>query len=126
MWTLERCQDGGARARLTAIRWRVRYLRGITFELTHPFVSAVVSWYQDAGSTASGWHATDGFATCGSGGGPCLRFGTRVEFCFHGCVVAMADDHGPYVPGRAFDLNQNTAGAIGFDGVATIRYRVLP
>lgn len=126
MWTLERCQAHGAPARLVAIRWRMRFLRGQAWNATHSFAAAVVSWYDDAGTTASGWHAADGFATCGSGGGPCLAFGARVEFCYRGCVVAVADDHGPYVSGRSFDLNQNTAGAIGMGGVAVVRYRVLP
>jgi rare lipoprotein A len=85
----------------------------------------VASWYEDGGQTASGWHSYYGFATCGSSG-PCFSFGTRVQFCYHGrCVVAVADDHGPYVYGRNFDLNQNTAAALGFGGVATVAYRVL-
>jgi hypothetical protein len=126
MWTLERCQAHGPPARSVAILWRMRYLRGQAWDRTHPFLTAVVSWYSDAGTTASGWHAADGFATCGTGGGPCLPFGARVEFCYARCVVATADDHGPYVPGRSFDLAQATAGAIGFDGVADVRYRALP
>ncbi len=87
--------------------------------------SAFVSWYNDAGTTASGTHSYYGFATCGSGGGPCLAFGTRVEFCDNGCIVGVADDHGPYVSGRMFDLNQNIAAAIGFAGLGTVQYRIL-
>ena len=30
------------------------------------------------------------------------------------------DDRGPYVGGREWDLNQNTAGALGFNGVASV------
>lgn len=94
------------------------------YAAAHPFSTAYVSWYDDAGQTASGWHTTYGVADCGSGGGPCFPFGTRIEFCLHGCVIATVDDHGPYVAGREFDLNQNTAGAIGFDGVGDVQWRV--
>ena len=37
-------------------------------------------------------------------------------------VVATVDDRGPYVGGRTFDLNQNTAAALGFAGVGTVGY----
>ena len=91
-----------------------------------PMSYATASWYNDAGQTASGWHSYYGVADCGSGGGPCYGFGTRIEFCYHGCVTATVDDHGPYIAGRAFDLNQNTAAAIGFDGVGvgTVDWRI--
>ena len=99
--------------------------------LRHPtrgasYQHATASWYNDAGQTASGWHARYGFATCGSGGGPCYSFGTRVQFCLgRRCIVAVADDHGPYVAGRWFDLGASTAHAIGFSGVETVAFRVL-
>jgi rare lipoprotein A (peptidoglycan hydrolase) len=81
---------------------------------------AVASWYEDGGQTASGFHASYGFASL------ILGFGTRVDFCYHGrCVVGTDDDHGPYVGGRTFDLNQNLAGALGFDGVDTVLWRVV-
>jgi rare lipoprotein A (peptidoglycan hydrolase) len=35
-------------------------------------------------------------------------------------VTAVVDDRGPYVGGRQWDLNQNTAGALGFGGVGTV------
>jgi rare lipoprotein A (peptidoglycan hydrolase) len=35
-------------------------------------------------------------------------------------VTAVVDDRGPYVSGRDWDLNQNTAGALAFDGVGTV------
>jgi hypothetical protein len=128
LWRFARCQrrpSTEARARRLWGKeisdWRLR---------RHPPMNlAVASWYNDAGGTASGFHAFYGFATCGSGGGPCLSFGTRVEFCYPPgsgrCVVSTADDHGPYVPGRAFDLNQNTAQALGFGGVGTVAWRVV-
>jgi rare lipoprotein A (peptidoglycan hydrolase) len=35
-------------------------------------------------------------------------------------VTATVDDRGPYVGGRDWDLNQNTAAALGFGGVGTV------
>lgn len=93
--------------------------------LTSPIHHSTVSWYDDSGATASGWHATYGVADCGSGGGPCYRMGTKVQFCHRGCVVATVDDHGPYVSGREWDLGATTAQAIGFScGVCRVRWRL--
>ncbi|MFL5822240.1 MAG: septal ring lytic transglycosylase RlpA family protein [Solirubrobacteraceae bacterium] len=76
------------------------------------FSRAVASWYEDSGSTACGTHAHYGVANVSL---PC---GTKVKFAYHGrTVTATVDDRGPYVGGRTWDLNQNTAGALGFDGV---------
>ena len=76
---------------------------------------AVASWYDDAGNTACGFHAADGVAS------KSLPCGTKVTFAYHGRTVnAVVDDRGPFVPGREFDLNQNTAAALGFDGVDTV------
>jgi hypothetical protein len=78
----------------------------------HP---AVASWYNDAGTTACGFHAGNGVAS------PGLPCGTRVTFAYHGrTVTAVVDDRGPFVPGRQFDLNQSTAAALGFGGVDTV------
>jgi hypothetical protein len=85
-----------------------------------------VSDYDDSTATASGFHATYGVAVCGSGGGPCVPFGTKIEFRYNGRdVIAVADDHGPYVAGRWFDLGTSTAAALGFEGVADMEYRIL-
>lgn len=125
MWRLEACQAHRQPARLVAIRWRLSFLRRQRWNLAHPWQTAVASWYLDQGPTASGWHATYGFAACGSIG-PCFPFGTRIKFCLGGrCVVATLDDHGPYVD-RNFDLGASTAQAIGFQGVQTVRFRLLP
>jgi rare lipoprotein A (peptidoglycan hydrolase) len=35
-------------------------------------------------------------------------------------VNAVVDDRGPFVGGRDWDLNQNTAAALGFQGVGTV------
>jgi hypothetical protein len=76
---------------------------------------AVASWYNDAGSTACGFHATMGVAS------PGLPCGSKVTFLYGGRrVTATVDDRGPFVAGRSWDLNQNTAGALGFAGVATV------
>lgn len=79
------------------------------------FGADVASWYNDAGNTACGFHATYGVANRNL---PC---GTKVQIRFAGRrVTATVDDRGPYVGGRDWDLNQNTAAALGFGGVGTI------
>jgi 3D (Asp-Asp-Asp) domain-containing protein len=75
----------------------------------------VASWYNDGGSTACGFHATYGVAS------RTLPCGTKVTLSFGGhTVVATVDDRGPYVYGRSFDLNQNTARSLGMWGVARV------
>ena len=79
------------------------------------FEQSVASWYNDAGQTACGFHATYGVAN------KSLACGTHVTFSYGGrTVVATVDDRGPYVGGRTWDLNQNTAAALGFAGVGTV------
>lgn len=81
-----------------------------------PVYGALASWYEDAGATASGWHAYYGVAN------KVLPFGTRVTIAYGGReIVAVVDDRGPYVGGRSWDLNQNTAAALGFGGVGYVR-----
>lgn len=76
---------------------------------------AVASWYYDGGATACGFHATYGVAN------RTLPCGTHVTLSYGGrTVTATVDDRGPYVYGREFDLNQNTAAALGMFGVATV------
>ncbi len=79
------------------------------------FQPSVASWYDDAGSTACGFHAYYGVANLSL---PC---GARVTFRSGGrSVTATVDDRGPYVGGRSWDLNQNTAAALGFGGIGTV------
>ncbi len=79
------------------------------------FRASVASWYNDAGGTACGFHAGYGVAN------RTLPCGTKVRFRYGGrTVTAVVDDRGPFVGGREWDLNQNTAGALGFGGVATV------
>jgi peptidoglycan lytic transglycosylase len=79
------------------------------------FRESLASWYDDGGATACGFHANFGVANRDL---PC---GTKVTFHAGGhTVTAAVDDRGPYVGGREWDLNQNTAGALGFGGVGTV------
>ncbi|HWE32039.1 MAG TPA: septal ring lytic transglycosylase RlpA family protein [Solirubrobacteraceae bacterium] len=79
------------------------------------FTQSVASWYSDGGSTACGFHAYYGVAN------KTLPCGTKVTFSYGGrTVTATVDDRGPFVAGREWDLNQNTAGALGFGGVGTV------
>lgn len=76
----------------------------------------VASWYYDGGSTACGFHAGYGVAN------KTLPCGTKVTFLYHGrSVTATVDDRGPYIAGRSYDFNQNTARALGMYGVATVK-----
>ena len=75
----------------------------------------VASWYDDGGNTACGFHATYGVAN------RTLPCGTKVTLSYGDrTVVATVDDRGPYVYGRSFDLNQNTARYLGMWGVAQV------
>jgi rare lipoprotein A len=79
------------------------------------YQQSVASWYDDAGGTASGFHANFGVAN------RTLPFGTRVTFRYGGrSVTAVVDDRGPFVGGRDWDFNQNTAAALRFGGVGTV------
>lgn len=79
------------------------------------YQQTVASWYYDGGNTACGFHAYYGVANLSL---PC---GTTVSFSSGGRTVqAVVDDRGPYVGGRTWDLNQNTAAALGFGGVGTV------
>ena len=76
---------------------------------------SLASWYNDAGNTACGYHAGLGVAN------RTLPCGTKVRIRYGGrSVTATVDDRGPFVGGRDWDLNQNTASALGFGGVGTI------
>jgi rare lipoprotein A (peptidoglycan hydrolase) len=79
------------------------------------YQQSLASWYYDGGSTGCGFHSYYGVANVSL---PC---GTRVSFLYGGrTVTAVVDDRGPYVGGRTWDLNQNTAAALGFGGVDTV------
>ncbi|MBV8218110.1 MAG: RlpA-like double-psi beta-barrel domain-containing protein [Solirubrobacterales bacterium] len=79
------------------------------------FRAAEASWYNDGGNTACGFHAGDGVAN------RTLPCGTTVVFRYGGrTVTATVDDRGPFAGGRDWDLNQNTAAALGFRGVGQV------
>ena len=87
-----------------------------------PMAEAVASWYDYAGSTASGIRYEYGFASLMFGS----RWGTRVLFCHAGhCVVGQLDDHGPYITGRSFDLWPSLRDALHCPDLCTVAYRVL-
>ena len=76
---------------------------------------AGASWYEDGGNTACGFHAYYGVAN------RTLPCGTKVSLRYNGrSVTATVDDRGPYVASRDWDLNQNTASALGFGGVGVV------
>ncbi len=76
---------------------------------------AGASWYNDGGNTACGFHAYYGVAN------RTLPCGTKVSLRYNGrSVTATVDDRGPFVGGREWDLNQNTASALGFGGVGAV------
>ena len=79
------------------------------------FREAGASWYYDGGNTACGFHAFHGVAN------KTLPCGTTVSLRYNGrSVTATVDDRGPFVAGRDWDLNENTAAALGFGGVGTV------
>jgi hypothetical protein len=82
---------------------------------TIAFHESLASWYYDGGNTACGFHAFYGVAN------KSLPCGTKVTFRHGGReVTATVDDRGPFVGGRTWDLNQNTAAALGFGGVGSV------
>jgi rare lipoprotein A (peptidoglycan hydrolase) len=121
---IERCQrrvrDWPVARRFNRTLGREHKQMVLQARLAASLTYATASWYQDAGQTASGFHAGYGVAN------KTLPFGTRVLFAYHGrTVTATVDDRGPYIAGREWDLNQTTAAALGFSGVDTVGYRVL-
>jgi hypothetical protein len=103
----------GARIRFAGDRYNAASATGVG-EVT-VFARSTASWYDDAGTTACGFHAYYGVANLSR---PC---GTRVRLAYGSRkVTATVDDRGPYAGGREWDLNQNTAAALGFGGVAPV------
>lgn len=116
--TIRRCLRNPGASRYVVKYYR-RQARLHEQRVHPPMAYATASWYDDAGATASGSHAYYGVAHLS------LPFGTKVRFCYHGnCITAVVDDRGPYVGGREWDLNQNTASALGFSGVDTVGYHI--
>ncbi len=85
----------------------------------HPMRTALASWYEDGGATASSRHYQYGFAALIFGS----EWGKRIRFCSSRCVTGTLDDHGPYVGGRTFDFNGPLKRALGCSDLCTIRWR---
>lgn len=82
------------------------------------------SWYAPTGNTTANGTPYDSSTWCVAH--RTLPFGTRVEIAFNGRrVIVPVLDRGPYIDGRELDLSQAVARALGFDGVQTVRWRVL-
>ena len=81
---------------------------------------ALASWYAEHGTGAcgvgdvqSGYRFASLFLSCG----------TRIRFRHGGSTVtATMSDHGPYVSGRAFDLNAALKAALGCSDLCTVRW----
>lgn len=55
-----------------------------------------------------------------------LPFGTKLEIKYKGrTVTAVVKDRGPFIKGRTFDLGPGTAKALRFNGVGTIKYKII-
>src|SRR6185312_7916380 len=85
------------------------------------------SYYDDSGQTASGTHYTLGFASLMYGS----EWGLRITFCRYsstGCggpkVTGELDDHGPYVGGRGFDLDEALRSALDCSDLCTVRWKI--
>ena len=91
-----------------------------------PFRVAGASWY--GGKTMWGRETACGQVLRPSTVGVAnktLPCGTPVKFVWHGrSIVAPVIDRGPYIKGRAWDLTEAAADALGFEGVGRIRYAV--
>lgn len=107
-------RPGSERLRVQTARRAGGVLRRPAGTLTD-YRQGSASWYYDGGQTACGFHAHYGVANLSL---PC---GAKVRFMDGGrTVTAVVDDRGPYVAGREWDLNQNTAAALGFSGVGSV------
>ena len=80
----------------------------------------VASWFYDAGAIACAHHATYGFATL-------LPIACGAHIQMRGpngrIVTATREDSGPYVSGRAFDLNPALRDALGCGGLCDVFWR---
>lgn len=84
-----------------------------------PTEAAMASYYGNelAGNlTASGAVFNPGAYTAAH---KTLPFGTKVRFCYQGCVVATINDRGPFVGDREYDLSKATADVIGLTNAGT-------
>jgi len=115
-------QAATALDRLQAVESRRRRHRRHRRKPPAPMTPALASYYTidgtgacGVGSVQSGLRFASLFLSCG----------TRVRFCYRGqCAEGTMSDHGPYVSGRAFDLNVNLKQALGCPDLCELLYRV--
>jgi rare lipoprotein A (peptidoglycan hydrolase) len=82
-----------------------------------PAARALASWYQDAGATACGFHATYGFAS------RTLPCGTKIRFTYgRRSVVGTMQDRGPFVYSRLYDLGENLHAALACPDLCHLRW----
>ncbi|MCL2655139.1 MAG: septal ring lytic transglycosylase RlpA family protein [Coriobacteriia bacterium] len=106
---------------------------GVTY-LTPAQVAAITGWQTGKASWYGpgfyGHHTADGTtytATILLVANKTLPLGTNVAISYGGrTVIAPVKDRGPYVAGRDFDLSAGLASALGFSGVQTIRWAIVP
>jgi len=106
---------------------------GVTY-LTDAEVAAITNWQTAKASWYGpgfyGRHTADGTTyddTILLVANKTLPMGTRVAISFGGrTVIAPVKDRGPYVAGRDFDLSGGLAAALGFSGVQTIQWAIVP
>ena len=123
MWLAEYCLRGLAGAALLAL-----VHVGAHAQRGEPATQQ--PWVGETGTASYYGRAHQGRRTAGggnfdqralTGAHPWLPFGTKVMFRYRArTVTAVVDDRGPFVSGRDWDLNQNTAAALGFGGVGTV------
>jgi len=108
---------------------------------------ALASFYANADSALVSWYGPGFHGRCTAHqiktkhGRTCERFnqnamtaahktlpmGTLVEMSRKGKTITVRiNDRGPYVGNRKFDLSKGAAKALGFSGVTTVSYRILP
>jgi len=105
----------------------VNYLTAAQVAAIKDWQTAKASWY---GPGFYGEHTSDGTIyndTILLVANKTLPLGTRVAISYGGrTVIAPVKDRGPYVAGRDFDLSAGLASALGFSGVQTIRWAIVP
>lgn len=90
-----------------------------------PWANALASWYQITGSSLGCPPYRPMDTTTLGVAHKSLACGTRVRISYRGrTVMATVNDRGPYVGPREFDLSGAVRNALGFDGVATIRWQI--
>jgi hypothetical protein len=87
-----------------------------------PMRGALASWYAEHGTGACGvGDVQSGYRFASL----ILACGTRIRIC-HGarCVEATMSDHGPYVSGRTFDLNENLRAVLACPDLCWVNWRI--